>query len=318
MKILANDGIAANGKEALEAAGHEVLETKVAQDQLANYIVEKNVDVLLVRSATKFRKEHIDVCADQLKMIGRGGVGMDNIDVEYARSKGITVFNTPASSSQSVAELVMAHLWGMVRFLPDSNRNMPLEGETKFKDMKKAYGKGIELSGKTLGVFGFGRIGQALAKMAVGVGMNVIKFDRNDGDNEITLEFANGATVNYTVKHVDMDTLLSQSDFISVHVSGAGETLIGERELKKMKPGSFIVNTARGGTIDEVALLKALDDEHLAGAALDVFVDEPTPAMQVLMHPKVSLTPHIGAATSEAQDRIALEIASIVNEGVPA
>lgn len=315
MKILANDGIAANGKEALEAAGHEVLEITVAQDQLAKYITENNVDVLLVRSATKVRKDLIDVVPN-LKMIGRGGVGMDNIDVEYAREKGIVVFNTPASSSQSVAELVMAHLWGMVRFLHDSNRQMPLEGETRFKELKKAYGKGIELQGKTLGVIGFGRIGQALAKMALGIGMNVIMHDRNEGGIPVTLTFANGASVEIDVENVSMNDLLAKSDFISLHVSGSGQTIIGEAELRSMKPGAFIVNTARGGTIDEVALLAALEDGHLGGAALDVFVDEPTPAMQVLMNGKVSLSPHIGAATQEAQDRIALEIAEIINEAV--
>ncbi len=318
MKVLANDGIAANGKEALEAAGHEVLEITVAQEQLANYINENKVDVLIVRSATKVREEMIDQVADQLKLIIRGGVGMDNIDVEYARNKGIQVRNTPSSSSQSVAELVMAHLWGMVRFLHDSNRQMPLEGETRFKDLKKAYGKGIELKGKTIGIIGFGRIGQALAKMAVGVGMDVVFHDRNEGDQKITLEFANGASIDYIAKNCSMDELLATSDFISLHVSGAGQTLIGEDEMKKMKKGAFIVNTARGGTIDEVALLKSFEEGHLAGAALDVFVGEPKPAMQVLMNGQVSLSPHIGAATEEAQARIGMEIADIVNEGVPA
>lgn len=315
MKVLANDGIAANGRDALVSAGHEVLEVTVAQDQLAHYIVENNVDVLLVRSATKVRKDIIDACPN-LKMIGRGGVGMDNIDVDYARAKGINVFNTPASSSQSVAELVMAHLWGMVRFLHDSNRQMPLEGDTRFKDLKKAYGKGIELQGKTLGVVGFGRIGQALAKMALGIGMNVIMHDFNQGPRALKLTFANGATVDFEVENLSMENLLKTSDFVSIHVSGAGETIIGADQLNMMKPGSFIVNTARGGTIDEVALIDALESGHLAGAALDVFVDEPTPAMQVLMNPKVSLTPHIGAATLEAQDRIAMEIADIINETV--
>lgn len=316
MKILANDGIAQNGKEALEAGGHEVLETKVAQEQLAKYIVENNVDVLLVRSATKVREDLIDATVGQLKMIGRGGVGMDNIDVEYARNKGMVVFNTPASSSQSVAELVMAHLWGMVRFLHDSNRQMPLEGDSKFKDLKKAYGKGIELQGKTLGIVGCGRIGQALAKMAVGVGMNVVCHDRNEGNINITLSFANGATVDYEVENLSMNDMLAKSDFVSIHVSGAGQTIIGEAELKMMKAGSFIVNTARGGSIDEVALIAALEDGHLAGAALDVFENEPTPAMTVLMNRYVSLSPHIGAATEEAQARIGIEIADTINEAV--
>lgn len=315
MKILANDGISNSGKVALEKYGHVLLETTVAQDQLASFINEEAIDVILVRSATTVRKELIDQCPN-LKVIGRGGVGMDNIDVEYAREKGITVFNTPASSSQSVAELVMAHLWGMVRFLHDSNRQMPLEGETKFKQLKKAYGAGIELKGKTLGILGFGRIGQALAKMAVGVGMNVIMHDRNGDDVAINLEFANGQSISYNVPCVSMDDLLTKSDFISLHVSGAGKTIIGKDELAKMKEGSFLVNTARGGTVDEMALLEALESGHLHGAALDVFVNEPTPMMQLLMNGNISLSPHIGAATQEAQDRIALEIADTINEAV--
>lgn len=313
MKILANDGIAANGKDALEAAGHEVIEVTVAQDQLASYIPANNIDVLLVRSATKVRRELIDVCPN-LKMIGRGGVGMDNIDVDYARSKGINVFNTPASSSQSVAEMVMAHLRGMVRFLHDSNREMPLQGETHFKELKKKYGKGVELQGKTLGIIGFGRIGQELAKLALGAGMEVIMHTRSEGDVPVRLKFYDGQELSFNIPNVKKEELLQRSDFVSLNVSGAGETIIGEVELSMMKKGSFLVNTARGGSVDEFALLKALDDGHLVGAALDVFENEPTPAMQVLMHPRVSLTPHIAAATVEAQDRIGMELAEIIIE----
>lgn len=312
MKILANDGIAANGKEALEAAGHEVLDIKVAQEQLVSYINDHQIDGLLVRSATKVRKETIDACPG-LKLIGRGGVGMDNIDVEYARSKGIEVINTPAASSQSVAELVFSHLYGAVRSLPDSNRNMPLEGETKFNELKKAYSKGTELRGKTIGIVGFGRIGQAVAKIAFGIGMDVVFTDRTAGDVEITLELAQNKQVSLTAKYLSLDELLKTSDFISIHVSGAGQALIGKNEIAKMKKGAGIINTARGGIIDEVALHEALNNDHLAFAGLDVFVDEPTPATQILMNPKISLTPHIGAQTEEAQDRIAIELSERIN-----
>ncbi len=313
MKILANDGISNSGKVALEKFGHVLLETTVAQDQLASFINDEDIDVILVRSATTVRKELIDQCPN-LKVIGRGGVGMDNIDVEYAREKGLKVINTPAASSQSVAELVFAHLSGMVRFLPDSNRNMPLEGETKFKNLKKAYAGGIELKGKTLGVIGFGRIGRAVAKIALGHGMDVVFYDRKGEDVTLNLELGNGVTAEAKVKHLSFDEVLKSSDFISVHVSGAGKALIGKEELSKMKKGAGLINTARGGIVDEPALIDSLASGHIAFAALDVFENEPNPAITVLMNDKLSLTPHIGAATLEAQDRIGAELADQIEE----
>lgn len=313
MKILANDGISNSGKVALEKFGHVLLETTVAQDQLASFINDEDIDVILVRSATTVRKELIDQCPN-LKVIGRGGVGMDNIDVEYAREKGLKVINTPAASSQSVAELVFAHLSGMVRFLPDSNRNMPLEGETKFKNLKKAYAGGIELKGKTLGVIGFGRIGRAVAKIAIGHGMDVVFYDRKGEDVTLNLELGNGVTAEAKVKHLSFDEVLKSSDFISVHVSGAGKALIGKEELSKMKKGAGLINTARGGIVDEPALIDSLASGHIAFAALDVFENEPNPAITVLMNDKLSLTPHIGAATLEAQDRIGTELADQIEE----
>ena len=308
MIILANDGLAASGIDVLEQNGYTVLTNKVAQEQLANFINDKKVDVLLVRSATKVRKELIDQCPD-LKMIGRGGVGMDNIDVDYAREKGITVFNTPASSSESVAELVFAHLFGMVRFLYDANRQMPLDGDSKFKELKKSYGAGRELRGKTLGLIGFGRIGQATAKVALGVGMKVVFFDPQIEEAAIHLKFYDDQQVNFRLKRSSMEDVLAQSDFISLHVPFLGEPLIGADELEKMKDRAGIINASRGGIIDEVALIDALDSGKIAYAGLDVFENEPTPHIKVLMNPHVSLTPHIGAATEEAQDRIGLEIA---------
>lgn len=311
MKVLANDGISPTGKEALLATGHELIEVTVAQDQLANYINTNAVDVLLVRSATKVRKDLIDACPG-LKIIGRGGVGMDNIDVDYARSVGRTVINTPAASSQSVAELVMAHLYGGVRFLYDANRQMPLDGDSKFKDLKKAYEAGTELQGKTLGIIGFGRIGQALAKLALGVGMKVIQHDTYPTPTEISISFFDGQTLKMSVPKVSLEELLKSSDFVSLHVPGGD--IIGEKELAIMKDGAGIVNAARGGVVNEVALMDALNSGKLKFAALDVFVDEPTPAVQVLMNPHVSLSPHIGAATLEAQDRIGTELADLINQ----
>ncbi len=307
MKILANDGMAQAGIDVLERAGHTVLTTKVAQEHLANYIQEQGIEVLLVRSATTARQELIDACPG-LRMIGRGGVGMDNIDVDYARAQGRFVFNTPAASSESVAELVFAHLGGMLRFLPDANRMMPLEGETRFNDLKKAYAKGQELRGKTIGILGFGRIGRAVARMAYGLGMKVIAHDPQVTDRSFAVVFADGQKLTTRASMHPLNEMLSQSDIVTVHIGGKAEVL-GAAELASMKPGAFLVNAARGGVVNEVALLDALNDGHLAGAALDVFVNEPTPAMQVLMHEKLSLSPHIGAATEEAQDRIGVELA---------
>lgn len=308
MKVLANDGVSKKGIKALEKAGFEVITTKVAQEQVASFINTHDVKVILVRSATKVKKDIIDACPG-LKIIGRGGVGMDNIDVDYARQQGVHVINTPAASSESVAELVFAHLFSGVRFLYDSNRVMPLEGDTNFNGLKKAYANGIELKGKTLGIIGFGRIGQAVAKIALGLGMKVIASDKYVGEAIIRVDFYNGQFINVDIKTEPMEDLLKHSDFITLHVPSQKGYIIGRDELKLMKDNVGIVNAARGGVIDEVALIEALDEDRVLFAGLDVFEEEPTPAMRVLMHPKVSLTPHIGAATFEAQDRIGTELA---------
>ena len=308
MKVLANDGISKSGIKALEKGGFEVITTKVAQEQVANFINAHDVKVLLVRSATKVRKDIIDACPG-LKIIGRGGVGMDNIDVDYARSKNIHVINTPASSSESVAELVFAHLFSGVRFLYDSNRVMPLEGDTHFDALKKSYANGIELRGKTLGIIGFGRIGQAVAKMALGLGMKVIAADSFVSEAVIRVDFYNGQFINVDIVTEPMEDVLKHADFITLHVPAQKGYIIGREELKLMKDGAAIINCARGGIIDEVALVEALDEDKIAFAGLDVFEKEPTPEMHLLMNPKISLTPHIGAATLEAQDRIGTELA---------
>lgn len=310
MKVLANDGISASGIAAIEASGHELITVKVAQEQLETYVNEHQIDVVLVRSATTVRKELIDACPS-LKGIGRGGVGMDNIDVEYAREKGLKVFNTPAASSDSVAELVMGHMRTLVRFLHDSNRNMPLDGDTKFASMKKVFAGGLELRGRTLGIVGFGRIGQALAKLAIGAGMEVVFSDMHNDNIDVALEFFDGQSLSFTCKNVGLEGVLVQSDFISLHVPGGD--LIGAAEIAKMKDGVFLLNAARGGVINEEALLDALESGKVAGAGLDVFKNEPTPAVKVLMNGKVSLTPHIGAATGEAQDRIGTELAAHID-----
>ncbi|MBP6389946.1 MAG: D-2-hydroxyacid dehydrogenase [Flavobacteriales bacterium] len=312
MRVHANDGLSATAKERLTQAGFQVSTDHVPQDLLAQRLKQERVDVLLVRSATQARKELIDACPD-LKLIGRGGVGMDNIDVAYAKERGLSVINTPASSSISVAELVMAHLFGMMRGLPQANRRMPVEGLDKFKDLKKEYEKGGEVRGRTLGVIGFGRIGQWTAKYALGCGMRVIYVDHHCSVTSVTLQLGDHL-VEVPVDKVDIDELLLRSDAISLHVPAQkdGRPVLGAEELARVKPGAVIVNTARGGSIDEDALLHALNDGRVKAAALDVFVGEPQPRADLLAHPKLSLSPHIGAATAEAQSRIGDELADLI------
>ena len=308
INVLANDGISKSGKDSLEKDGFNVSTVTVAQNQLISYVNKENISVLLVRSATTVRKDLIDQCPG-LKIIGRGGVGMDNIDVNYARNKGINVINTPAASSASVAELVFAHLYSGVRFLFESNRAMPLEGDSNFKGLKKTYAKGVELRGKTIGIIGFGRIGKETAKIAIGVGMKVLAYDKFLEKADLTLDFHDGKKINFEIKISKFDYLLKNSDFISLHVPAQKNFVINKKEIDMMKDGAGLINAARGGVVNEVELVSALDSGKLSFAGLDTFENEPKPAVKLLMHPKISLTPHIGAATNEAQDRIGLELA---------
>jgi len=313
MKVLANDGISKSGADKLVKNGFDIITVSVEQGQLINYINKNDVVVLLVRSATKVRKDIIDSCPS-LKIIGRGGVGMDNIDVEYAREKGLKVINTPAASSLSVAELVIAHLYSCVRFLHISNRNMPLEGDTNFKSLKKAFAKGIELRGKTLGIIGFGRIGQEVAKIAIGIGMHVIYYDLHNDKVNIELMFFDNKKIDFSLEKSSFKDVLSKSDFITLHVPAQKEYVIGEKEFDLMKTGAGVINASRGGVIDEVALNKNIDEGKISFAALDTFENEPKPEITLLMNPKISLTPHIGAATNEAQDRIGVGLADQITE----
>jgi D-3-phosphoglycerate dehydrogenase len=309
IKILANDGIDPAGKQLLEEAGFIIDTNNIPQEELLTKL--QNYDGITVRSATKVRKALIDACPD-LKLIGRGGVGVDNIDVEYAREKGIGVYNTPASSSLSVAELVFGHLFTGVRFLQDSNRKMPVEGNTKFNDLKKAYAKGIELKGKTLGILGFGRIGREVAKIALGVGMDVMAYDLFPFNPEVEVVLGGGTIVKITIKTATQEEIIKQADFITIHTPFVDKPIIGSTEFEKMKKGAGVVNCSRGGLIDEDALITALDSGKISFAALDVFDNEPTPRVDILTHPKISLTPHIGASTNEAQERIGLELANLI------
>lgn len=309
IKILANDGIDPAGKALLEAVGFVVETEHIPQELLADKL--NNFDAITVRSATKVRQALIDACPN-LKLIGRGGVGMDNIDVEYAREKGVAVVNTPASSSLSVAELVFAHLFTGIRFVQDSNRKMPAEGSIKFNELKKAYAKGIELRGKTIGILGFGRIGREVAKVAIGLGMKVLAYDLHAFEPELALELGDGQLVKVSVKAASKEEVIAQSDFISLHTPFSAEPILGTAEFAAMKKGAAVVNASRGGTIDETALLEALNSGKLAFAGLDVFDNEPKPSIEILSHPKISLTPHIGASTNEAQERIGVELANLI------
>jgi D-3-phosphoglycerate dehydrogenase len=311
MKILANDGISPEGVKALEKAGFEVITQNVPQDQLEEYINSNQINALLVRSATTVRKDLIDACPS-LKLIGRGGVGMDNIDVDYARSIGREVINTPGASSQSVAEMVMGNLFSLSRSLFHSHRVMPQVGDVEFKALKKKYGKGQELRGKTIGIVGFGRIGRSLASYCLGIGMKVMAVDMQSNDVNIPIHINGTADINVKIKpFTNLSEIIGDLDYISLHIpkQANGKAVITDAEITKMKDGVILVNAARGGVIDEDALLKGIANGKIRAAALDVFENEPSPRKDLLENESIATTPHIGAATTEAQTRIGLELA---------
>ena len=304
-KVLINDGISPVGEQMLIDAGYDVVNTTIPQSELTEKL--PSFDAICVRSATKVRKDLIDLCPN-LKAICRGGVGLDNIDVDYAKSKGIAVINTPAASSRSVAELVFAHLFGVARFVHSSNRSMPNQGISEFKALKKSYSKGFELYGKTLGVIGLGRIGRETAQLGLSVGMKVIGVDPYIPQATLTI---GGEQVNaqYTIDSIEMEEMLPVADVITLHIPFLGAPILGTKEFEQMKPGAILINASRGGTVDEEAMLRALDNGHLAAAGLDVFENEPSPRAEILKHPRISLTPHTGASTVEAQQKIGIELA---------
>ena len=304
-KVLINDGIHPTGLNILLNAGIAVDIEKIPQDELVSKLNE--YDAIFVRSATKIYKNEIDA-SPNLKVIGRGGVGLDNIDVDYAQEKGVKVFNTPAASSRSVAELAFAHIFSITRFLFQANRLMPEDGDNNFKGLKKAYSEGLELKGKTLGLLGIGRIGQETAKIALGLGMKILAVDPFIERITLGLEIG-GQVVDIPVETVSREEMFAKADFISLHLPFLGEPVLTSNEFDQMKDGVIVINAARGGTIDEDALLSALDSGKVAAAGLDVFSNEPNPRQDLLQHPRVSLSPHIGASTKEAQEKIGIELA---------
>ena len=299
IKILASDGMEKSAVAALREKGFEVEEKFYPPEELGAKLAD--VEVLVVRSATKVRQPIIDEAkkAGRLKLVIRGGVGVDNIDVAYAEENGIKVRNTPKASSASVAELALGHMLALARYIAISNVTMR-NGEWN----KKKY-EGIELNGKTLGLIGMGRISQEIAKRAVALGMKVIYNDIFE---------IKGLPEEYV--SMSRDEVLKNADFVSLHIPASkdGKPVIGAAELALMKPSAFIINTARGGLVDEDALVEALNNDKLAGAALDVFKEEPLKKEALMNHPKISLTPHIGGSTKEAQMRIGGEIVDIITE----
>ena len=298
MRILVTDGMDKTAMAQLRELGHEVVEQFYESDQLGKAL--RDFDVAVVRSKTKVRANHIDEAkGSRLKLLIRGGVGVDNIDVAYAKENGIDVKNTPNASSQSVAELAMGHMFACTRYISIAGHTMR---EDKWE--KKTYGKGIELQGKTLGIVGFGRIGQHLGVMAKAIGMNVVAFARHPNA---------AVSEKLGIPYVSMDELLATSDFISLHAPAVdGGALVNEASIAKMKDGVVIINTSRGANVDEAALLAALESGKVRAAGLDVYADEPTSNKALYSHPMVSCTPHIGAATVEAQKRIGAEIVEII------
>ena len=298
LRILLNDGLDKKAISNLELLGFDVDTNHYDIEDLKEKI--KKIDCIVIRSATKIRRELIDeaIKGGNLKLIIRGGVGVDNIDVQYAEQNGIKVRNTPNASSSSVAEIILAHMFSLARFLNQSNITMKA-GLWKKKDYV-----GIELEGKTLGIIGMGRIGSELAKKCTALGMKIIYFDLMDIKN-----------IDNNYRKVEFDELLRKSDFISINISGT-KSIIGSEELKKVKKGAFIINTSRGKALDEEAIITSLNDGTLGGVGLDVFLEEPSKNLELINHPKVSLTPHIGASTKEAQMKIGEEVINIIKEEI--
>ncbi|EOU1912889.1 3-phosphoglycerate dehydrogenase [Clostridium perfringens] len=296
LRILLNDGLDKKAISNLEMLGFDVDTNHYDIEDLKEKI--KEVDCIVIRSATKITRELIDeaIKGGNLKLIIRGGVGLDNIDVQYAEQNGIKVRNTPNASSSSVAEIILAHMFSLARFLNQSNITMKA-GLWKKKDYV-----GVELEGKTLGIIGMGRIGSELAKKCISLGMKIIYFDMVDIKN-----------IDNNYRKVEFDELLRESDFISINISGT-KSIIGSEELKKVKKGVFIINTSRGKALDEEAIITSLNDGTLGGVGLDVFLEEPSKNLELINHPKVSLTPHIGASTKEAQMKIGEEVINIIKE----
>ena len=307
MKILANDGISTSGETLLIEAGHEILNHRVSQEHLVQFINENQVEILLVKNATSIDHQVIDSCKS-LKIIGKAGTEMNNVAVDYAIEKGLYVISTPNSYARAVAELVFAHFFSLARFLHDSNRMMPLEGDSKFNLLKKSYQNAAELFGKTLGVIGSGNNTLEVIKMGISLGMNVIIFNEISKSEKVNLDFFDGQKLVFELKSVKFEEILEKSDFISILNTEKSGYLIDSEEFEIMKNGAYLVNIAKGA-VNEVTLVDYLENKKLAGAALDVFEYEPKPDIQVLMNPLLSLSPNLATVTTDAIEKTGKELA---------
>ena len=307
MKILANDGISTSGETLLIEAGHEILNHRVSQEHLVQFINENQVEILLVKNATSIDHQVIDSCKS-LKIIGKAGTEMNNVAVDYAIEKGLYVISTPNSYARAAAELVFAHFFSLARFLHDSNRMMPLEGDSKFNLLKKTYQNAAELFGKTLGVIGSGSNALEVIKMGISLGMNVIIFNENSKSEKVNLDFFDGQKLVFELKSVKFEEILEKSDFISILNTEKSGYLIDSEEFEIMKNGAYLVNIAKGA-VNEVTLVDYLENKKLAGAALDVFEYEPKPDIQVLMNPSLSLSPNLATVTTDAIEKTGKELA---------
>ena len=308
MKVLAINGISNSGKTTLEENGFEVIETKVAQEQIENYINKNEIDAVLVGNTTEIQQELIDACPT-LKLIGSNAVS-NNIDNQYAQDQGLHVIQANEATANAKAELVFAHLFGIARYLHQANREMPLEGDMNFNMLQKHFSSGTELKGKTLGIIGFDVVGREVAKIALAVGMKVLATNTQSGDTIINIPFYNGQFINIDVETETAAEIITQADFISIHTDASEGYTLGKAQFEKMKKGMGIVNISEPGTIDEVALINAIKDQTVKYAGLDVFENQPTPEMQLLMNPELSLTPNIGGNSLESEERIGAELAS--------
>ncbi len=307
MKILANDGISTSGETLLIEAGHEILNHRVSQEHLVQFINENQVEILLVKNATSIDHQVIDSCKS-LKIIGKAGTEMNNVPVDYAIEKGLYVISTPNSYARATAELVFAHFFSLARFLHDSNRMMPLEGDSKFNLLKKTYQNAAELFGKTLGVIGSGSNALEVIKMGISLGMNVIIFNEISKSEKVNLDFFDGQKLVFELKSVKFEEILEKSDFISILNTEKSGYLIDSEEFEIMKNGAYLVNIAKGA-VNEVTLVDYLENKKLAGAALDVFEYEPKPDIQVLMNPSLSLSPNLATVTTDAIEKTGKELA---------
>lgn len=307
MKILANDGISTSGETLLIEAGHEILNHRVSQEHLVQFINENQVEILLVKNATSIDHQVIDSCKS-LKIIGKAGTEMNNVPVDYAIEKGLYVISTPNSYARATAELVFAHFFSLARFLHDSNRMMPLEGDSKFNLLKKTYQNAAELFGKTLGVIGSGSNALEVIKMGISLGMNVIIFNENSKSEKVNLDFFDGQKLVFELKSVKFEEILEKSDFISILNTEKSGYLIDSEEFEIMKNGAYLVNIAKGA-VNEVTLVDYLENKKLAGAALDVFENEQKPDIQVLMNPSLSLSPNLATVTTDAIEKTGKELA---------